>query len=193
MEKVNFVRDGGRKLPPGFRFEPTEEEIVFQYLSRKTFSHPLPALVIPEMDVFSLDPWQLAGDSSEDMYFFSNSMGDESERERATASGFWKANAAPKQIHNSWKRMRIVGIRKSFVFYMRSGVSTHWIMHQYCIALSQQNNCLVRIGDWSLCRIFMRKGGTTTQVDEDAHSFSASSSSSPNYDSTIFNDVSSST
>lgn len=47
-----------------------------------------------------------------------------------------------------------------------------------------QNNCLTRIGDWSLCRIFMKKRGTTTEVEDqsDADSFSASSSS-PNYDS----------
>ncbi|KAL1553999.1 NAC domain-containing protein 83-like [Salvia divinorum] len=202
MDKLNFVRDGGRKLPPGFRFEPTDEEIVFQYLSRKTFSHPLPALVIPVIDVFSLDPWHLAGDSEEGMYFFSNINGCEDESERVTPSGFWKANASSKQI-NSSRRMPIVGIKKSLVFYMRSStknVATHWIMHQYCIVLSQreQNNCLVRIGEWSLCRIFMKKGGRKTQVedddddDDDADSYSASSSSR-NYDSTIFTEVSSST
>ncbi|KAK4436827.1 NAC domain-containing protein 83 [Sesamum alatum] len=48
MDKFNFVRDGESKLPPGFRFQPTDEEIVFQYLARKTFSYPLPASVIPE-------------------------------------------------------------------------------------------------------------------------------------------------
>lgn len=55
-----------------------------------------------------------------------------------------------------------------------------------------QNNCLVRIGEWSLCRIFMKKGGRQVEGDDDeADSYSASSSS-PNYDSTIFNEVSSS-
>lgn len=61
MDKLNFVTDGGSKLPPGFRFQPTDEEIVFQYLSRKIFSHPLPAQVIPEIDIFSFDPWELPG------------------------------------------------------------------------------------------------------------------------------------
>ncbi|KAH6821095.1 hypothetical protein C2S53_020334 [Perilla frutescens var. hirtella] len=211
MEKLNFVRDGGRKLPPGFRFQPTDEEIVFQYLSRKTFSHPLPALVIPEIDIFSFDPWQLPGDSEQDMYFFSNyRCGDKSER--VTPSGFWKATASSKQI-NSSKRMPIVGIRKSLVFYRSStkknlrAVRTDWVMHEYCIALSEnshshnsQGNSLIRIGDWTLCRIFLKKrstiGGTGTYDSSniymsDADSCSASSSS-PNSDSTIFNEVSSS-
>jgi hypothetical protein len=36
-----------RQLPPGFRFRPTDEELVVQYLRRKAFGVPLPAAVIP--------------------------------------------------------------------------------------------------------------------------------------------------
>ncbi|URD93934.1 ANAC083 transcription factor [Musa troglodytarum] len=34
------------RLPPGFRFHPTDEELVVQYLKRKVFSCPLPASFI---------------------------------------------------------------------------------------------------------------------------------------------------
>ncbi|GMN49319.1 hypothetical protein TIFTF001_018486 [Ficus carica] len=51
MEKLNFVKNGVLRLPPGFRFHPTDEELVVQYLKRKAFSHPLPASIIPEVDV----------------------------------------------------------------------------------------------------------------------------------------------
>lgn len=47
------------RLPPGFRFEPTEQELVFQYLRSKVFSCPLPTSVIPELNVFNFDPWDL--------------------------------------------------------------------------------------------------------------------------------------
>ncbi|KAK4486167.1 hypothetical protein RD792_008836 [Penstemon davidsonii] len=70
MNKLNFVQ----KLPIGFRFEPTDEEIVFQYLVRKVFSYPLPSLIIPEIlfNIFSLHPSQLpAGDSDQDSIAFS--------------------------------------------------------------------------------------------------------------------------
>ncbi|KAK9901825.1 hypothetical protein M0R45_001921 [Rubus argutus] len=45
------------KLPPGFRFHPMDEELVFQYLKRKVFSCPLPAPIILEVDVGKSDPW----------------------------------------------------------------------------------------------------------------------------------------
>lgn len=61
MDKFNFVRNGVIRLPPGFRFQPTDEEIVFQYLRRKVFSCPLPASIIPELNVSKNDPWDLPG------------------------------------------------------------------------------------------------------------------------------------
>ncbi|KAL8478494.1 hypothetical protein ACS0TY_030399 [Phlomoides rotata] len=211
MEKMNFVRDGGvSKLPPGFRFQPTDDEIVFQYLSRKIFSHPLPAQIIPEIDVFTFPPWQLPGDheSDQEKYFFSK-KGDACNE---TASGFWKAVGSVKRIICS-ERMPIVGMRKSLVFYKLGGnknscgaVRTDWVMHQFCIALApnphsnlpQFNNskaCLIRIGEWSLCRIFLKRSRTITQVDDDGYmsdTDSSASSSSPHSDSSIFSEVSSS-
>lgn len=87
-------------------------------------------------------------DSEEDMYFFSNAHGCEDESGRVTPTGVWKANGSLKQIINSSKRMPIVGIKKSLAFYMRSStknVATNWIMHQYCIALPQQEQVHIYI------------------------------------------------
>ena len=61
MEKLNFVKNGVLRLPPGFRFHPTDEELVVQYLKRKAYSCPLPASIIPEVDVCKADPWDLPG------------------------------------------------------------------------------------------------------------------------------------
>lgn len=62
MERPQFVRHHGvLRLPPGFRFHPTDEELLVQYLRRKVFSFPLPAAVIPEIDLANHDPWDLPG------------------------------------------------------------------------------------------------------------------------------------
>jgi hypothetical protein len=61
---VAAARDGlaPRQLPPGFRFHPTDQELVVHYLRRKALSRPLPAAVIPVVhDVARLDPWDFPG------------------------------------------------------------------------------------------------------------------------------------
>lgn len=63
MENVdNLARNEVMRLPPGFRFHPTDEELILQYLRRKVFSCPLPSSIIPEIDhLYNYDPWDLPG------------------------------------------------------------------------------------------------------------------------------------
>lgn len=49
------------KLPPGFRFHPTDEELVMHYLCRKCASMPISVPIIAEIDLYKFDPWQLPG------------------------------------------------------------------------------------------------------------------------------------
>lgn len=49
------------QLPPGFRFHPTDEELVVHYLKRKAASAPLPVPIIAEVDLYKFDPWELPG------------------------------------------------------------------------------------------------------------------------------------
>ncbi|KAG0480904.1 hypothetical protein HPP92_011762 [Vanilla planifolia] len=70
MEIKEFIKHGLVRLPPGFRFHPTDEELVVQYLKRKALSCPLPAAIIPEIDLQKYNPWDLPGGSGEDRYFF---------------------------------------------------------------------------------------------------------------------------
>ena len=46
-------------LPIGFRFRPTDEELLLHYLRRKALACPLPAGVIPDADLARLHPWDL--------------------------------------------------------------------------------------------------------------------------------------
>ncbi|KAG9455522.1 hypothetical protein H6P81_000030 [Aristolochia fimbriata] len=67
MEKLNFVADGVVRLPPWFRFHPTDEELVVPYLKRKDFSCPLPASIVPDIDVAKFDPWDLPATASSNL------------------------------------------------------------------------------------------------------------------------------
>lgn len=47
--------------PPGFRFHPTDEELVLYYLKRKICGRTLKLDIIRETDVYKWDPEELPG------------------------------------------------------------------------------------------------------------------------------------
>lgn len=51
-------------LPPGFRFHPTDEELVNYYLKRKIHGLKIELDIIPEVDLYKCEPWELAGNFS---------------------------------------------------------------------------------------------------------------------------------
>lgn len=44
---------------PGFRFHPTDEELVEFYLKRKLQHRNLPIELIKQVDIYKYDPWDL--------------------------------------------------------------------------------------------------------------------------------------
>lgn len=165
---MNFVKSGVVRLPPGFRFHPTDEELVVQYLRRKVLSLPLPASVIPEGDVCKSNPWDLPGDLEQERYFFSKKevkYPNGNRSNRATGAGYWKATGVDKQIVTC-RGKQVVGMKKTLVFYTGKpphGSRTDWIMHEYRLVSAQPNNPTqtqsfnAQLENWVLCRIFLKK------------------------------------
>lgn len=48
-------------LEPGFRFHPTDQELVIYYLKRKICGKPFRFDVIANVDIYKNDPWELPG------------------------------------------------------------------------------------------------------------------------------------
>ncbi|GMP68554.1 hypothetical protein CsSME_00028137 [Camellia sinensis var. sinensis] len=48
-------------LAPGFRFHPTDEELVRYYLKRKVCRKPFRFEAISDIDVYKSEPWDLPG------------------------------------------------------------------------------------------------------------------------------------
>lgn len=168
MEKGNL---GVVRLPPGFRFHPTDEELVVQYLKRKVYSFPLPASIIPDLDVCKSDPWDLPGESGQERYFFSTREAkypNGNRSNRATHSGYWKATGKDKPILLRGGGL-VVGMKKTLVFYRGKpphGSRTDWIMHEY--RLAHHNTILPQAkGDWVLCRMFLKKRGNAAVSRKD--------------------------
>ncbi|KAK4762783.1 hypothetical protein SAY86_008551 [Trapa natans] len=178
MEKVNFLKNGVLRLPPGFRFHPTDEELVVQYLRRKVYACPLPASIILEVDVCKSDPWDLPGDMDEERYFFSTSEAkypNGNRSNRATSSGYWKATGIDRKIlaprgDGRSCQTQLVGMKKTLVFYKGKppqGRKTDWIMHEYRLT-SPDLNLKRSVENWVLCRIFLKK--RTNKNHEDSSS-----------------------
>jgi len=49
------------RVPPGFRFHPTDEELVDYYLKKKVASKRIDLDVIKDVDLYKLEPWDLEG------------------------------------------------------------------------------------------------------------------------------------
>ena len=48
-------------VPPGFRFHPTDEELLYYYLRKKVSYEAIELDVIREVDLNKLEPWDLKG------------------------------------------------------------------------------------------------------------------------------------
>lgn len=194
MEGRSFAGNNGggevMKLPIGFRFRPTDEELLFHYLKRKALSLPLPAPVILDFDVFISDPWSLPGEARERRrFYFCKGKGglgsNEGTNFSATECGFWKTNGKAKQIAASScdgiGGNHFLGTRKLWVFYHRSksgplGCSkTSWVMHEFQLPKSTQNPD-GQNQEWGVCRVFQRRRAPNKPLKSLAPHCSSSSS-----------------
>lgn len=52
---------GGGGVPPGFRFHPTDEELLHYYLKKKVSFQKFDMEVVREVDLNKIEPWDLQG------------------------------------------------------------------------------------------------------------------------------------
>ncbi|XP_037482642.1 NAC domain containing protein 52-like [Triticum dicoccoides] len=162
---------------PGFRFHPTDQELVSFYLRRKVLGHD--GGFIPEVDLYKLQPHHLPGIS------FSPSTGDPGAKvewymfaprgrkyptglrmERATPRGFWKSTGKDRPVmHNGI----VVGMKKTLVFHngkAPSGTRTDWVMHEYRLHGHHIQDT------YALCRVFNKNmASPSTNASGDADTY----------------------
>ncbi|XP_052190568.1 NAC domain-containing protein 30-like isoform X1 [Diospyros lotus] len=151
-------------FPPGFRFHPTEEELVGYYLERKVNSLNIDLDVIIDLDLYRMEPWDIQDrcrlwyEEQNEWYFFSHKdrkYPTGSRTNRATAAGFWKATGRDKAVVSG--NRRIIGMRKTLVFYRGrapNGRKTQWIIHEYRLQTAQ--HAPPQEEGWVVCRAFKK-------------------------------------
>ncbi|KAL0316540.1 UNVERIFIED_CONTAM: NAC domain-containing protein 10 [Sesamum radiatum] len=125
-------------LPVGYRFLPTDDELIVHYLKRKVYSQPLPYNNIPTVNLYQYTPENLCdvlgGDDEEkEWYLFSPRKRISSggtRVDRTTPYGYWKASTGDRPIQQSWMdRNTLVYCKcKSPAGTVKK---TDWIMHEY--------------------------------------------------------------
>ncbi|KAJ6852498.1 protein FEZ-like [Iris pallida] len=169
----------------GFRFHPTEEELVGFYLKRKVQGKPMVIELIRQLDIYKYDPWDLpnlAPTTGEKEWYFYCPRGrkyrNSSRPNRVTVAGFWKATGTDRQVYSSSDQgsCKCIGLKKSLVFYKgraSRGTKTDWMMHEFRLPSvdgsslkphpNLDKNSNVHPNDsWAICRIF--KKTTTTSM-----------------------------
>ncbi|KAL9817933.1 putative transcription factor NAM family [Arabidopsis thaliana] len=156
---------GSSCLPPGFRFHPTDEELIGYYLSRKIEGLEIELEVIPVIDLYKFDPWELPGKSflpNRDLEWFffcprDKKYANGSRTNRATKAGYWKATGKDRKITCKSSHV-IAGYRKTLVFYEGRaplGDRTNWFMHEYrlCDIHDHSQKSPNFKGAFALCRV----------------------------------------
>ncbi|CAN6201539.1 unnamed protein product [Urochloa humidicola] len=159
---------GGGELPPGFRFHPTDEELITYYLLRKALDGNFCGRAIAEIDLNKCEPWELpdkAKMGEKEWYFYS--LRDRKyptglRTNRATVAGYWKATGKDREIR-SGRSGALVGMKKTLVFYRGrapKGQKTHWVMHEYRLEGSYAYHYVPSStrDEWVIARVFQKPG-----------------------------------
>ncbi|KAE8693942.1 NAC100 protein [Hibiscus syriacus] len=157
-------KDDKLDLPSGFRFHPTDEELIYQYLYKKFLDINFSSIAIGEVDLNKSEPWELpwkAKLGEKEWYFFcvrDRKYPTGLRTNRATDSGYWKATGKDKEIYRG---KSLVGMKKTLVFYKGrapKGVNSNWVMHEYRLdgKFSIHNLPKTAQNEWVICRVFLK-------------------------------------
>lgn len=168
----NGAVQGGLTVFPGFRFYPTEEELVGFYLKKRIEdAHHLNFdMIIPTLDLYRYDPWELPGlanDAGERQWFFFVPRDNRKfpRPSRLTVSGYWKATGSDRAVRN--ELLQYLGFKKILVFYKGKapfGQRTDWIMNEYRIPELSSSPPKKNM-DMVLCRIY-RKTASQKSIEQ---------------------------
>ncbi|XP_074560105.1 NAC domain-containing protein 90-like [Curcuma longa] len=164
--------------PPGFRFYPTEDELIGFFLRHKLDRRRESdiARVIPVADVYTVDPWRLpsmAGEAcradGEQWFFFCPRQAREAHGgrpTRTTPSGYWKATGSPSFVFSSAENNPALGVKRTMAFYRGrapTGTKTEWKLNEYRALADHPGGAasltsLIFHSEFSVCRVYTNSG-----------------------------------
>ncbi|KAF8041187.1 hypothetical protein BT93_B3192 [Corymbia citriodora subsp. variegata] len=165
------------ELPLGFRFAPSDEELLLYYLKPKVAGDPIPLSdFFADVDLYQFDPRQLIenrkalGLRGDEWYFFTpryRKYPNGSRPNRCTPGGFWKATGKDSAIQMESKT---IGYKRLLAYCRgaspRRSDGTAWSMHEYRLEEDKNKNHTStdekggkdkRLDEWVLCKVYTPK------------------------------------
>ncbi|CAL1379812.1 unnamed protein product [Linum trigynum] len=157
---------GNTRLPPGFRFHPTDVELVRFYLKRKVMGKKLPFHCIEELDLYKFPPWDLPQKSvlrTGDLkwYFFcprEKKYASGTRMNRTTEFGYWKTTGKDRTVLYD---NEVSGMIKTLVFHLGKapkGERTDWVMYEYRLEDKKLTDSGIAQDSYVLSVIFKKDG-----------------------------------
>ncbi|KAJ7960396.1 NAC domain [Quillaja saponaria] len=133
------------EFPIGYRFQPTDTEVIVHYLSKKVIGKQLP-YAIQELDVYEKEPWLIFDKNSRETFYVFTKLKKkkkDSRADRVVGCGTWKGQNC-KEIKDD-QDDKVIGYNRAFVFQENKrkcssefkGIAEsngHWIMHEFSLS-----------------------------------------------------------
>ncbi|KAL1204064.1 NAC domain-containing protein 82 [Cardamine amara subsp. amara] len=157
---------GKTTLAPGFRFHPTDVELVRYYLKRKVLGKKFQINAIAEIDIYKFEPPDLPdksclGTGDLKWYFFcprEMKYPKGGKANRSTECGYWKTTGRDRDVSYNDE---VVGKIRTLIYHFGKtprGDRTDWVIHEYRLedkVLAQKN---VPQDTYVLCALFKKNG-----------------------------------
>ncbi|CAK7343488.1 unnamed protein product [Dovyalis caffra] len=148
---------------PAVHFDPTDEELMVNYLKKRIDKKNLPTNKFEEVDLYEKSPEILAADykdsaytkfsgGNNEWYFFTKvnkRPGNKVNRLVSGGDGYWQHGSYRKDIRDG---IHVIGYRRTFTFYAKkkgcTEEKTNWRMHEF--SLKDEDSTV-------LCRVFEKK------------------------------------
>ncbi|OVA02497.1 NAC domain [Macleaya cordata] len=141
------------KLPPGYRFSPTDQQLIQFYLGKKVNEEAPPCNVIKHINLYGeKEPWAIFDEDDDDFdderdvrYFFTTlkKTGTGKRVLRTAGIGTWTGQDKGKEIYDD--QNEVIGFKKHFAFTLgktnkssspSSSSADSWIMHEFSLCAS---------------------------------------------------------
>ncbi|XP_010046701.2 NAC domain-containing protein 68 [Eucalyptus grandis] len=163
------------KIPIGFTFVPTDQELIIHYLKPKVTGDPIPVSdIFADVDLYKFDPRTLienrkgAGIDEDEWYFFTprdRKYQCGSRPNRCSPGGFWRVTRKESVVRMENKT---IGYKNSLAFYRgdskRQGDRTALNMHEYRLKEDEKRDRPSiggkkgvkdkRLDEWVLCKVY---------------------------------------